>query len=1303
MVDRRLLVALVGILLTAAIAAPVLSMDSQPDAVAAEGSGLETTATQDDVTPTVIAEDVVVREDGNRTIDLSLSAAPRGLAGYDLQVLVSPTSGNEIVNATPGSEFELGDAAADSTTQKRITGVDLTEQVQPGATDIDLGSVTIDGGSDSGTLEIRVHRIDDEDGTPYRPDVENATITVTDDVFVTVDDDGGAQFRSIQAAIDAVPPGQEIRVSPGSYPEAVTIDKNVTLVAPDGATLDGRGTENSAVMIQSDRPIAPTIDGFRITDWELGVQAPDADGNWTVANTTIRDVTFGIVAGPDPVGGNRASADGSWSVRDTSIEDAEYGLWAARADGPWAVTDSRIRGGVTAANTEGNWSIDGTEITNSATGYSEVALDARSTGGDWRVVDSTIGPAPTTGIDAETSTGDWLVANTTVSNIYDAESAESGGIVAVRSKGDWLVRNNTVLDTASQGISADEATGDWRIEGTAIARNDRRGLSALAAAGGRIVDSAILANGDAGVNATAASTTVDATDNWWGVAAGPTAEQCVGNVDCGDWLTSAPEQFENLSPVTDIVVAADGSEDYRSIQNAIDAARPGSEIEVRPGTYPEAVTIDKNVTLVAPDGATIDGSATATAGITIQSERPIDPTIDGFRITNWERGIEAPDADGDWAIANTTVRDTEFGILAGPDPVGGARAPADGAWSVRNSSVEASVAGLFAIQTNGSWSVTDSRIRGGVDASNAEGSWSISNSDLSIESSDSGDIALDARSTEGDWRVTDTAIGPTPGAGIDAANAAGNWTVVDSRIVDSAAHGVVADSTAGDWRIDHTVLGRNGPSGVSAIRASGGRIVDSAILANADAGVNATRAKATVDATGNWWGQAAGPTSDQCVGNVDCSDSLDDLPDGLEGVAPPDTIVVAKDGSGDYRSIQNAVDNASEGATITVEDGTYEESVVVSKNITLTTDRAVVEPAFPTKVGFTIPAESRVSPTIRGFTIRGRFYDAGMVGVRAGSTAGDWRLRNVSITDAELGVDAANTTGSWSIEGGVVAGARRGIDARNATGGPTVTRSAIVENEIGLDATGASPRVDARENWWGPGEGPTSNQCVGNATCTDPLSTWPGAGDGTLVVSADGAGEFSQLSTAVYVAPEGTTIRVLSGTYQETVVVPNNVTVTTETAVVAPGPQSPAFQIPEDSAAAPTLRGFTVRGDYYVTGVDARGTRGDWTVSHFNASDIFAGIDAPSTTGDWTVRNSKLARNARGVFAAEATGQPRIRDSIIVNNTNVGINGEQATPGIDATQNYWGPGEGPASDQCVGNVTCSEPLTDPPIVDIPGT
>jgi hypothetical protein len=64
----------------------------------------------------------------------------------------------------------------------------------------------------------------------------------------------------------------------------------------------------------------------------------------------------------------------------------------------------------------------------------------------------------------------------------------------------------------------------------------------------------------------------------------------------------------DVSAAETLVVDQDGTAEYRSIQTAIDDASAGETVEIRPGTYAETIVVDKNITVAAPDGATLDGS-----------------------------------------------------------------------------------------------------------------------------------------------------------------------------------------------------------------------------------------------------------------------------------------------------------------------------------------------------------------------------------------------------------------------------------------------------------------------------------------------------------------------------------------------------------------------------------------------------------------------------------------------------------------------------------------------------------------------
>lgn len=110
--------------------------------------------------------------------------------------------------------------------------------------------------------------------------------------------------ESIQAALDAAPDGAVIRIRPGTYLEALTITKPVTLMGWPGQ--DGR-----RVIIQNPGGVN---NGITIRDTE----------NVTVANLTVRDfVDNGIFA---------VRVEGYLLLRVHAIDNGEYGLFPVRSN-----------------------------------------------------------------------------------------------------------------------------------------------------------------------------------------------------------------------------------------------------------------------------------------------------------------------------------------------------------------------------------------------------------------------------------------------------------------------------------------------------------------------------------------------------------------------------------------------------------------------------------------------------------------------------------------------------------------------------------------------------------------------------------------------------------------------------------------------------------------------------------------------------------------------------------------------------------------------------------------------------------
>ncbi|MCK5112757.1 MAG: right-handed parallel beta-helix repeat-containing protein, partial [Thermoplasmatales archaeon] len=91
-------------------------------------------------------------------------------------------------------------------------------------------------------------------------------------------------------------------------------------------------------------------------------------------------------------------------------------------------------------------------------------------------------------------------------------------------------------------------------------------------------------------------------------------------------------------------------------------------------------------------------------------------------------------------------------------------------------------------------------------------------------------------------------------------------------------------------------------------------------------------------------------------------------------IASGNTIYVDDSGGADYTSIQAAIDAASSGDTVYVYSGTYNENVVISKNLTLTGENKDTTIIDGGKNGHTLYAygtlSNKIETHISGFTIR---------------------------------------------------------------------------------------------------------------------------------------------------------------------------------------------------------------------------------------------------------------------------------------------------------------------------------------------
>ncbi|WP_197409807.1 NosD domain-containing protein, partial [Haloferax profundi] len=507
---------------------------------------------------------------------------------------------------------------------------------------VPASAVTIPAPSDSGTGDLN-----DEPPTAMLGEGlfgDDTQITAESSLVVAAD--GSEEYTSIQNAVDNASDGGRIVVQPGTYREPVTLEKDVTIVAPDGAVLNGSGISDDGFEIY--RSAAPTISGFTITGWSSGIYVFLGTGNWTVRNTTITNNSHGIYVG---------GAERNWTVSNSTITNnrnhgiaapgSEYignatGNYWGSASGPTieqctgnvdcgyfastpnatpSVPEPRPPTLVVGPDGDQPYASIGDAISASAAGdvievqpgtYRErvdlwkdvtvfapngATLNGSKTGGSAFLIESDVSPTISgftitdyyAGIRADTSDGDWTATNNTFTD-------NTNGIYSEWSDGNWTATNNTITEN-THGIYVEFSYGNWTAANGTIANNTEQGVYAWRSSVG------------------------DATGNYWGQSTGPTLDQCYANVDCGFFRSTQSEapSVPAVRPAT-VVVAQDGSGNYSSIRDALYAVADGDSIAVRPGTYNQPISLLRNITLFAPKGAVLEAPNDFQTGIEISSD-----------------------------------------------------------------------------------------------------------------------------------------------------------------------------------------------------------------------------------------------------------------------------------------------------------------------------------------------------------------------------------------------------------------------------------------------------------------------------------------------------------------------------------------------------------------------------------------------------------------------------------------------------------------------------------------------------------
>lgn len=817
-----------------------------------------------------------------------------------------------------------------------------------------------------------------------------------------------------------------------------TIDSDAAW-AVSNVTVDDNGGEGIDAL---DSTGAWTVVASRITDSASdGVRARDAGGRWRVVGSTLAD---NVGSGVDAAG-----TTGDWRVvRSTLSANGDPGIYAVRSDGDWTVLDASIRG-------------------------HDDGIDAEGSDGDWRVVGSRItgDRADRDGVDASSTTGAWVVAGTVVTNV-------STGVSAARSEGDWTIRRSVVARHDNHGINARFSDGDWLVESTAVRDNgdlppvlEPRGIDARNTSGAWIVRrSNVVGNDDVGIDAQRADREGDAQRNWWGQPDGPTLDQCGGTVDCSAPLGSPAD----VGPRS--VDEADATINVSGVQTVGEPLRFDGLNSTVPGTivswqfdFGDGTIATSDRFLRDPPVAThrYESAGTYNVTLTVTDDRG---RTDSVRRTVDVRaaGVEGPvsfeptpenatagqaitfDATG--SAINDSVAQYEWRFGDGATATGPVVDHAyedEREYEVRliaildNGTIE-ETARTVAIEGQ-TYYVNDPDSNDSVDIRG--GAPEFGNVLDAVETASDGDRVVVG---PGDYALNEplpidaniTLVAPDPVAILRPGEAGpvlgirieGDVSpeIAGFKIVDFET-GVRAGVAAGDWSVRNASFG--GPELQTGIDASA--------------------------ATGGW-----------------TVEGVTVLPEASASAG-----VVASAGAGEWE-----VDNAEiavNGVGIDVQGGV--DAKQIGWRVSKTVIRRADTPSPGELVGTGIDAAGTASDwAVEDTSVRG------MQGVSANDTSGNWTLDNVTVADGRApAVNASGTTGDWRARDLTLSNQSVGVDATGTTGEWEISRSNITANGVGVRAFDVDTTGDARRNWWGQPGGPTPAQCRGDVRCGNPLGEPP--------------------------------------------------------------------------------------------------------------------------------------------------------------------------------------------------------------------
>ena len=384
--------------------------------------------------------------------------------------------------------------------------------------------------------------------------------------------DASGYFSSVQTAIDAAAGGETIECKAGTYTEDFLVDKGLELEGYTGETVTLLGEQEvTSGSVFFDNFIFNPNGGTAIT---INSSAAPIDG------TTIQNCTFDLTVGPS-VGVYLGGAPTPQKVSNVTMQNNIFNGPGLMNCNPWKI------GGWYGANT--SCEIDSVTFYNNEVNNASIPVN---------LVNENISNISITYND--------FIGTDGVIYFWNNPASSPTGVLS-----NFVFENNYVPSSNSYGI----AIGGAAVGGPTF-------TDANFGTGNRINDNFFEITGTAygyGAVYMADNYTglLDAMDNWWGDAHGPTnanSTYTAPPADAGSVVSDRVEFARWWNSGTNAITTRGWEPDagstlfapvknvtrttyHSSIQRAVDAATDGDVLECLAGTFAESVTIDEAITL----------------------------------------------------------------------------------------------------------------------------------------------------------------------------------------------------------------------------------------------------------------------------------------------------------------------------------------------------------------------------------------------------------------------------------------------------------------------------------------------------------------------------------------------------------------------------------------------------------------------------------------------------------------------------------------------------------------------------------